>query len=151
MSDTQMITFRVMTLEDIDQIMIVEKSAFSVPWSKKAFENELTNNRFATYFVAEYGEQIVGYCGVWVIIDEAHITNLAVLTGFRGRKIGETLLRKAMMFSRLKRAKTLSLECRVSNHIAQNLYRKLGFQDGGIRRKYYSNNGEDALVMWVKL
>ncbi|WP_193432240.1 ribosomal protein S18-alanine N-acetyltransferase [Caenibacillus caldisaponilyticus] len=145
------IHLRTMTLEDIDQVLHVERSSFSNPWTREAFENELRHNRFATYFVAEDGDRIVGYCGVWVILDESHITNIAVLPEYRGLKIGETLLRKAMLFAKLKRAKQMSLEVRVSNHIAQNLYRKLGFKDGGIRKGYYSDNHEDALVMWVEI
>ncbi|RYL87873.1 ribosomal-protein-alanine N-acetyltransferase [Sporolactobacillus sp. THM7-4] len=145
------VNIREMTLGDIDQVMIVEHSAFDVPWSREAFENELINNRFATYFVADYGGVVIGYCGVWVIVDEAHVTNLAVLSGYRGFKVGETLLRKVMLFARMNHAKTISLEVRVSNDVAKNLYRKFGFCAGGIRKNYYSNNGEDALVMWVKL
>jgi ribosomal-protein-alanine N-acetyltransferase len=140
-----------MTPADIDQVLVVEHSAFDVPWSRQAFENELKNNRFASYFVAEYSGKIIGYCGVWVIVDEAHITNLAVLSGYRGHKVGETLLRQVMTYAKSQKAKTISLEVRVSNEVAKNLYRKLGFYTGGIRKNYYSNNGEDALVMWVKL
>ncbi|WP_422067267.1 ribosomal protein S18-alanine N-acetyltransferase [Sporolactobacillus shoreae] len=142
---------RPMTISDIDNVMIVEHSAFDVPWSKKAFENELVNNHFASYFVAEFGEKIIGYCGVWVIVDEAHITNLAVLSGYRGKKVGETLLRHVMLYAQAKGSRTISLEVRVGNDIAKGLYRKLGFRSGGIRKNYYSNNGEDALVMWVRL
>ena len=111
----------------------------------------MLNNRFATYFVAEDGDKIIGYCGVWVILDEAHITNIGVLPDYRGYKIGEAILRKVMLFAKLKSAIQMSLEVRVSNEIAQNLYRKLGFQNGGIRKGYYTDNYEDALVMWVKL
>lgn len=145
------IHLRTMMLEDIDQILIVEEACFAHPWTRQAFENEMVNNRFATYFVAEDSDKIVGYCGVWVILDEAHITNIGVLPEYRGNKIGETLLRKAMLFAKLKSAKQMSLEVRVSNDVAQNLYRKLGFQNGGIRKRYYTDNYEDALVMWVKL
>ncbi|WP_193437435.1 ribosomal protein S18-alanine N-acetyltransferase [Sporolactobacillus pectinivorans] len=151
MAQLETVNIRPMTISDIDQVMIVEHSAFDVPWSRNAFENELVNNHFAAYFVAEYGQKIIAYCGVWVIVDEAHITNLAVLDGYRGNKVGETLLRKVMLYARAKGARTVSLEVRVGNDIAKNLYRKLGFRSGGIRKNYYSNNGEDALVMWVRL
>lgn len=151
MKELEALNIREMTYGDIDQVMIVEHSAFDVPWSRQAFENELLSNQFATYFVAEYGGKIIGYCGVWVIVDEAHITNIAVLSGYRGFKIGETLLRKVMLHAKVKHARTISLEVRVTNDIAKNLYRKLGFSGGGIRKNYYSNNGEDALIMWVKI
>lgn len=140
-----------MTFADIEQVMLVEHSAFDVPWSRQAFENELKHNHFAFYYVADVAGKLIGYCGVWLIVDEAHITNLAVLAGYRGRKTGETLLRTVMMLARSRRCRTMSLEVRAGNFIAQNLYRKLGFRHGGIREKYYSNNGEDALVMWVNL
>ncbi|MFC7393529.1 ribosomal protein S18-alanine N-acetyltransferase [Scopulibacillus cellulosilyticus] len=145
------ISFRVMTLEDVDQVLQVEECCFTNPWKKEAFENELLNNRFATYLIAEDEDQIIGYCGVWVIIDEAHITNIAVMPDYRGNKIGETLLKKAMLYASMRKAKKMSLEVRVSNQVAKKLYRKLGFQDGGIRKSYYTDNHEDALVMWVNL
>lgn len=145
------IYIRPMTLDDVDQVMVVEHNAFDVPWSRHAFENELINNHFAFYFVAQYDTRIIGYCGVWIIVDEAHITNLAVLSQYRGRKVGETLLRHVILYAKSKQARTISLEVRVSNDVAKNLYRKLGFRSGGIRKNYYSNNGEDALVMWVRL
>ena len=145
------IQIRQMTLEDVDGVYHVETEAFNNPWTREAFVNEMKNNHFATYFVAEDDGYIVGYCGMWLIIDEAHITNIAVLPNYRGYKIGETLLRKAMSYARLFHAIRMSLEVRVSNEIAQNLYRKLGFKNGGIRKSYYSDNLEDAIVMWVNL
>jgi ribosomal-protein-alanine N-acetyltransferase len=151
MPDLRSFTIRPMTMTDIDQVMVVEHSAFEVPWSREAFENEMSSNQFASYFVADFEGKIIGYCGIWVIVDEAHITNLAVLSGYRGYKVGESLLRHVMLHALSQHAHSVSLEVRVSNQVAQNLYRKLGFRDGGIRKNYYSNNGEDALVMWVRL
>ncbi|MBM7646585.1 ribosomal-protein-alanine N-acetyltransferase [Scopulibacillus daqui] len=145
------ISYRFMTIEDIDQVLQVEERCFSNPWKKEAFENELLNNRFAAYLIAEDEDKIVGYCGVWVIIDEAHITNIAVLPDYRRQKIGEGLLRKTIHYATLRKARKMSLEVRVSNKAAQNLYHKLGFRDGGIRKSYYTDNHEDALVMWVNL
>jgi ribosomal-protein-alanine N-acetyltransferase len=151
MTGQETVVIRQMTYADLDQVMIVEHSAFEVPWSRHAFEGELANNHFAFYFVAVYGGRIIGYCGSWVIIDEAHITNLAVLADFRGRKIGETLLRHVLNFAQSRGCWSVTLEVRAGNDIAKSLYRKLGFRIGGIRKNYYTNNGEDALVMWVKL
>ncbi|WP_019157050.1 ribosomal protein S18-alanine N-acetyltransferase [Robertmurraya massiliosenegalensis] len=145
------LTFREMVEKDIDQIMIIENQSFATPWSRESFENELTKNRFALYTVLEDEEGVFGYCGVWIIIDEAHITNIALLPKYRGRKLGEALLKKVMEIAREKGAKTMTLEVRVSNHVAQSLYRKLGFQNGGIRKNYYTDNQEDGLVMWVNL
>lgn len=143
--------FRYMREEDIDQILEVEHASFSLPWSREAFYNELHNNKFAVYMVLEDKDKIIGYCGTWVVIDEAHVTNIAILPEYRGRKLGEGLLRQMMMVARQMGAKSMTLEVRVTNHVAQSLYRKLGFQNGGIRKNYYSDNQEDALVMWVKL
>ena len=143
--------FRNMREEDIDQILEVEHASFTTPWSREAFYNELHNNRFAVYIVLEENNKILGYCGAWIVIDEAHVTNVAILPEFRGRKLGEAILQKMMSVAREMGAKSMTLEVRVSNHVAQSLYRKLGFQNGGIRKNYYSDNQEDGLVMWVNL
>lgn len=143
------VTIRLMTIEDIDAVHFVELQSFNVPWTKESFYNEVVHNMFATYLVAEIDGQIVGYCGLWVIIDEAQITNIAVLPAYRGNKIGEHLLRRARSIAKKRGALKLSLEVRVSNHVAQGLYKKLGFESGGIRKNYYTDNLEDALVMWV--
>ncbi|MDF1510001.1 ribosomal protein S18-alanine N-acetyltransferase [Robertmurraya sp. DFI.2.37] len=148
---TKQLTFREMEEKDIDQIVFIENESFTSPWSRESFVNELTKNRFALYTVLEDEDGVFGYCGVWIIVDEAHITNIAVLPKYRGKKLGEALLKKVMEIAKEKGAKTMTLEVRVSNHIAQSLYRKLGFQNGGIRKSYYTDNHEDALVMWVNL
>jgi [ribosomal protein S18]-alanine N-acetyltransferase len=143
--------FRLMREEDIDQIVNIEKLSFSIPWSKEAFYNELHKNKFASYLVVEDGEKIIGYCGVWIVVDEAHITNIAVLPEYRGRKLGDALLSKVIQMAKELGTRSITLEVRVTNIVAQNLYRKYGFENGGIRKGYYTDNQEDALVMWVKL
>jgi [ribosomal protein S18]-alanine N-acetyltransferase len=143
--------FRYMTEEDIDQILEVEHASFATPWSREAFYNEIYQNKFAVYIVLEEDDKIIGYCGAWVVIDEAHITNIAILPSYRGRQLGEALLRKMMSIAKDMGARSMTLEVRVTNHVAQSLYRKLGFQNGGIRKNYYSDNQEDALVMWVNI
>jgi [ribosomal protein S18]-alanine N-acetyltransferase len=145
------LVFRLMRDEDLDQIINIEKLSFTIPWSKEAFYNELHKNQFATYLVIEDGESIIGYCGVWIVVDEAHITNIAVLPEYRGRKLGESLLAKVIEMAKEMGAKSMTLEVRVSNIVAQNLYRKFGFENGGIRKGYYTDNQEDALVMWVNI
>ena len=143
--------FRYMRDEDIDQVLEVEHASFTTPWSREAFYNEIHKNKFAVYIVLEDDNKIIGYCGTWVVIDEAHVTNVAILPGYRGKKMGEALMNKLMSVSREMGARTMTLEVRVTNHVAQSLYRKLGFQNGGIRKNYYSDNQEDALIMWVNL
>jgi len=145
------IKFRLMEVKDIDQVVKIEEKSFTTPWSLEAFQNELTNNQFSTYIVMEEGENIIGYCGTWIVIDEAHVTNIALLPDYRGKGLGELLLRNVMDVLRKLGATSMTLEVRVSNHIAQSLYQKLGFKPGGIRKNYYSDNNEDALVMWVNL
>lgn len=142
---------RRMTMEDIDEVYEVEKNSFTVPWTKESFFNELSSNYFAVYHVAEYEEKLIGYCGMWLVLDESQITNIAILPEYRGRGFGEKLLLAVMDVARKRGASIMSLEVRVSNESAQSLYKKLGFQPGGIRKNYYSDNQEDALVMWVKL
>jgi ribosomal-protein-alanine N-acetyltransferase len=143
--------FRYMKEEDIDQILEVEHASFTTPWSRESFLNELYNNKFAVYIVLEENKKVIGYCGAWVVIDETHVTNVAILPEYRGRKLGEALLKKMMTVAADMGARTMTLEVRVTNHVAQSLYRKLGFQNGGIRKNYYSDNQEDGLVMWVNL
>ncbi|WP_042454591.1 ribosomal protein S18-alanine N-acetyltransferase [Neobacillus dielmonensis] len=149
MEDT--FSFRYMREEDIDQVLEIEHASFTLPWSREAFYNELHNNKFAVYIVLEHGDKVIGYCGVWIVLDEAHITNVAILPEYRGRKLGEAMMRKLMTTAREMGAKSMTLEARVTNYVAQSLYRKMGFQNGGIRKNYYSDNQEDALVMWVNL
>jgi [ribosomal protein S18]-alanine N-acetyltransferase len=144
-------TFRFMREDDIDQVMIVERQSFTLPWSREAFYNELYNNQFAKYLVLEDNGKIAGYCGAWIVIDEAHITNIAVLPEYRGKKLGEALLVKMMELSKSMGVIRMTLEVRVTNEVAQSLYKKLGFQKGGIRKNYYTDNQEDAYVMWVNI
>lgn len=145
------IRIRYMTLEDISAVLDVEHQTFAMPWTASAFYYELTSNRFAAYFVAEADQQVIGYCGCWVVIDESQITNVALLPEYRGKSIGEALMRTSMQYARMRGGRRMSLEVRQSNERAQNLYNKLGFTAGGIRENYYTNNQEDALVMWVRL
>ena len=142
-------SFRMMNVDDIDQVMVVEHKSFTIPWSRESFYNEIITNQFAVYLVLEDEGRVIGYCGVWIVVDEAHITNIALLPEYRGRKLGEALLRKIIEVAIERGAKTMTLEVRMSNMIAQSLYRKLGFQGGAIRKRYYTDNHEDALVMWV--
>ncbi|MBH9968870.1 ribosomal protein S18-alanine N-acetyltransferase [Bacillus sp. V3] len=140
-----------MTVDDLDAVMEIEHRSFSIPWTREAFYNEIEQNHLSTYLVVEDGECIAGYCGVWLVVDEAHITNVAVLPDYRGKGLGEALMKRIMEIAKQVGARVMTLEVRVSNEAAKGLYRKMGFQDGGIRKRYYSDNQEDALVMWVNL
>jgi ribosomal-protein-alanine N-acetyltransferase len=133
----------------LDAIMDISKLSFPIYWSRDSFENEL-KNVFATYLVAKDGENVVGYGGMWVIIDEGHITNIAVHPDYRGNGIGDLLLSSMIDNCTAKKVTAMTLEVRSSNIAAQNLYAKHGFIAEGCRKKYYEDNGEDAILMWKR-
>lgn len=139
-----------MTLDDVAGVQEVERSSFPLPWPANAFRHELTQNRNARYIVARDGDRIAGYAGLWLMVDEAHITTFAVLPEYRRRKIGERLLQRLFVIAEELQAEWLTLEVRVSNLAAQRLYEKYGFRRAGVRRRYYSDNSEDALIMWTE-
>ncbi|MDE0582000.1 ribosomal protein S18-alanine N-acetyltransferase [Planococcus sp. A6] len=146
---SELVTFRKMTIHDVNEVYEIEKQSFTLAWTKEAFEQEMLKNEFAYYVLAETQEGVVGYCGMWLVMDEAHITNIAISPKERGKKFGEALMKEAIETAKAQGAKLMTLEARVSNVAALNLYRKLGFQNGGIRKGYYTDNQEDAIVMWV--
>ncbi|WP_226035514.1 ribosomal protein S18-alanine N-acetyltransferase [Aquibacillus saliphilus] len=145
------VIIRQMTIQDIDQVMMIEMSSFGVPWTKDIFYRELTENPYSIYFLIEEQGYVFGYCGLWIVIDEAQITNIAILPEYRGKKYGQALFQYILNQSIALGAHQLSLEVRVSNLVAQKMYRKFGLIPGGVRKNYYTDNNEDALVMWVKL
>ncbi|MFS0577041.1 ribosomal protein S18-alanine N-acetyltransferase [Sporosarcina sp. 179-K 3D1 HS] len=149
-SKIQQIEYRKMTREDIPAVVAIEEEAFATPWSAEVFEHEMVGNNYAHYIVAVHEGEVIGHCGMWIVLDECHITNVAVRQHMRGNHIGEGLMRQAIAYCQEKEVRLMTLEVRVSNHTAQNLYRKLGFQEGGIRKNYYTDDHEDALVMWVE-
>ncbi|MGE5702481.1 MAG: ribosomal protein S18-alanine N-acetyltransferase [Clostridia bacterium] len=151
MTENDWLHFRFMTIEDVEAVAELEELSFPTPWPKDAFVNEMTINQHAKYMLAIAEDKIVAYCGVWIIIDEAHITNIAVHPDYRGRKIGEMLMRQVMGLAVLLGAERMTLEVRPSNQTARNLYDKLGFTAAGVRKGYYSDNNEDAIIMWVEL
>src|SRR5699024_4191237 len=113
------------------------------------FERELQENHFSTYIVMEVDGQVDGYVGMWMIIDEEQITNIAILPSYRGQQLGTYLFEQAIRIALSSHMATLSLEVRVPNIRAQRIYRKFGLEPGGIRKNYYTDNQEDAVVMWV--
>nr|WP_229758000.1 ribosomal protein S18-alanine N-acetyltransferase [Paenibacillus marchantiophytorum] len=143
--------FRSMNAADIPYICEIEEEAFTTPWTKGAFENELTNNQFAHYMIMDIEGEVAGYGGMWLIMEEAHVTNIAVRNTYRGRKLGERLIRELMKTAAFLGAIRMTLEVRASNDVAQNLYEKVGFRSVGVRKGYYTDNREDAVIMWVDL
>jgi ribosomal-protein-alanine N-acetyltransferase len=136
-----------MTLDDIPAVHAIERSSFAVPWPDDAYRNEILTNRLASYVVARAGDEVAGFAGLWVMVDEAHVTTFAVDPRWRRRGIGERLLLALLDLSVARRAREATLEVRLSNMPARRLYEKYGFRPVGIRPRYYSDNGEDALIM----
>ncbi|NLV22789.1 MAG: ribosomal protein S18-alanine N-acetyltransferase [Syntrophomonadaceae bacterium] len=137
---------RKMTETDVDKVMIIEKESFSLPWSRDSYLGEL-KNQFANYLVCDDGGDIAAYGGIWVVFEEAHITNVAVAGKYHGQGIGSDLMRELEKIARTKQATRILLEVRPSNKAALGMYNKLGYVQTGVRKAYYTDNGEDALVM----
>ena len=138
---------RRMTSDDIDEVLVIEESCFEDPWSREAFESEMSGLNPCVYFVAVQGDRLCGYMGIWHILDEGHVSNVAVHPEYRGQGIGSKLVETAVSDGISKGLTAFTLEVRKSNETAQGLYKKFGFESVGIRKRYYANN-EDALIMW---
>lgn len=142
---------RPMLLKDLESVMTLETLCFSVPWSKEAFHKEITENKLAHYLVIEEADEIIAYGGVWYIYDEGHITNIAVHPNHRKKGFGKDLVQAMMDQAKTDEIHHMTLEVRVSNQPAITLYERIGFESAGIRPKYYTDNQEDALIMWRTL
>jgi ribosomal-protein-alanine N-acetyltransferase len=136
-----------MTVDDLRAVHAIERVSFHVPWPDDAYRNEILTNRLASYVVARAGDEVVGFGGLWVMVDEAHITTFAVDPRWRRRGVGEWMLLGLLDRAVERRAREATLEVRLSNMPARRLYEKYGFRPVGIRPRYYSDNGEDALIM----
>jgi [ribosomal protein S18]-alanine N-acetyltransferase len=170
-----------MDLDDISEVLEVDRESYTMPWPASAYRREILHNRNARYFVLrELSEgasipepresvrprfslgflwrpqreeerqqrgRIVGYAGMWLMVDEAHITTIAVRSDWRGKGFGELLLASLIEAAQDIGGRRVTLEVRVSNEVAQGLYRKYGFQKEGLRPRYYSDNNEDAYIM----
>lgn len=133
---------------DIPAIVALEKQINSAPWSEQAFRNEL-GHPHGLFVVAKLDNRIVGYGGVWLVIDEAHITTVAVADEHRRKGIGKHIVTHLLSEARKRGMTCSTLEVRAGNAPAIDLYRNLGFQTTAVRRGYYPDNKEDALVMWL--
>lgn len=141
---------RRMTPEDSKELAGLDKLCFSVPWSENSFCEEAENEN-AVYYVAECDGAIIGYIGFWCIIDEGHITNIAVHPDNRRRKVASRLLETAVKEAVKRKLILLTLEVRVSNIAAQGLYNSFGFMGVGKRNRYYREPVEDAVIMTLML
>jgi len=138
---------RRMNQMDIDGVLAVEEQSFTTPWSRDGFVTEM-KNELSYYLVMVDGGRIIGYAGMWIIVDEAHVTNVAIVPEYRGEKLGEKLMGALIEHAKGRGALSMTLEVRTSNAVAQSLYTKFGFCSRGIRRNYYAETQEDALIMW---
>lgn len=140
--------FVLMKCSHLDEVMDIENISFPTPWSYSAFAYELLHNDFAYYIVALDDEKVVGYAGMWRILDEGHVTTLAVHPDYRRQKLGAGLLSRLMHEGVRRGCTRMTLEVRPSNLAALELYGKMGFVSHGRRPGYYSDTKEDAIIMW---
>ena len=140
------ITMGLMTVDDVDAVHAIEVACFRTPWSRKSFYDEVTQNACARYMVVREDGVAIAYAGVWFVLDEGHITNIAVRPDRRGQGVGEMVTRGLIQLAADSGMSWITLEVRRSNRPAISLYKKLGFTEVGCRKRYYENN-EDAILM----
>jgi [ribosomal protein S18]-alanine N-acetyltransferase len=136
-----------MRLDDLTAVHAIELASFTAPWPPHAYRSELESNRLAHYLVARAGDAVAAYGGMWLMVDEAHITTFAVHPSWRRQRIGERLLLAFLDLAIERGAHEATLEVRLSNLAARKLYEKYGFRPVGLRPRYYSDDHEDALIM----
>lgn len=137
-----------MNVDDIPKVVEIENLSFNTPWSEKAFNLELTNNKNALYRVIRSDDRVIAYGGMWLLFDEVHITNIAVHPDFRGKGYGNIILEDMLRVSKEANMSAMTLEVRVGNVAAISLYKKYGFVSVATRKGYYQDTKEDALIMW---
>lgn len=137
--------------EDIAQVRAIELAVFPTPWPGSAYQRELNSNRAAHYFCLRRNRQLVGYGGLWSVGEEAHVTTIGVAAEWQGQGYGRVIFAALVSWSYALRANFISLEVRPGNEAAIHLYQTFGFKVIGRRRGYYTDNGEDAVVMWSDL
>ena len=142
-----MIRFRELLPEDAEAVANIERESFPTPWSREDFWREASND-FACYIVALDNAEIIGFGGCWISFEEAQVTNIALTSVQRGRGLGKALMARLMRAAAARGAERMTLEVRPSNTPALRLYEGLGFAAVGIRKKYYQDNDEDAILMW---
>ena len=142
-----MISFRPLAPEDADAMACIERESFPTPWSREDFWREASND-FACYIVALEGTAVIGFAGCWISFEEAQVTNIALTAMQRGRGYGRLLMCALMRAAAERGVERMTLEVRPSNLPARRLYERLGFVEIGIRKGYYQDNNEDAILMW---
>jgi ribosomal-protein-alanine N-acetyltransferase len=136
-----------MRVSDLAAVHAIEQASFDSPWPADAYRSELETNRLAQYLVVRAGDEVAAYGGMWLMVDEAHVITFAVHPAWRRQHVGERLLLAMLDIAVDAGAHEATLEVRLSNLPARRLYEKFGFRPVGLRPRYYSDNGEDALIM----
>jgi [ribosomal protein S18]-alanine N-acetyltransferase len=134
----------------VPQVLDIERRVYPRPWTMTLFLSEIVQRSTRYYIVARVRRRVVGYAGLMVFGDEAHVTNIAVDPDVHRRKVAARLLFALITEARRRGASACTLEVRVANHAAQGLYHQFGFAPVGIRKNYYAETGEDALIMWAE-
>jgi ribosomal-protein-alanine N-acetyltransferase len=132
------------------QVLDIERRVYPRPWTMTLFLSEIVQRSSRFYIVAKVHRRVAGYAGLMIVGDEAHVTNIAVDPDQHRRKVGSRLLYALITEARKRKATACTLEVRVANHKAQRLYQQFGFAPVGIRKNYYAETGEDALIMWAE-
>lgn len=131
---------------DLEQVVAIENVSYASPWPESAFASELVKERACYYLAAKHGEQVAGYSGMWVMLEEGHVTTLAVHPEFRRQRIASRLLLQNFDEAQRRKLHCLTLEVRITNEAAKNMYEKFGLEKRGYRRGYYLDNNEDAEI-----
>ena len=141
---------RKMTLDDIEQVISIDRVSFSLPWPERSFRFDLTDNPASRCWVAEIDGKVVGMIVAWLIVDEVHVATIATHPDFRRRGVAKKLLAHTLQYLKEEGAQSSFLEVRASNIAAQEMYRKFGYEESGVRPRYYKDNDEDALLMTLE-
>ncbi len=144
------ITIRELLIDDLNDIIEIEEACFSVPWSKESFKAEI-RHQSTHYNCIEINKKVIGYAGLWKILDEGHITNIAVIPQYRKKGFGEKLIKNLLKYCKNNNIDKITLEVRESNIAAKELYKKIGFETAGIRKSYYTKPTENAEIMWIEI
>jgi len=143
-----MVEIMAMKAEHIDDVLEIEETCFHIPWTRADFKREINDNKMAIYRVAVVDGKIVGYAGMWHVVNEGQITNVAVLPEYRRQGIGDAIMVEFIKIAQEREMIGITLEVKISNLSAQKLYTKFGFRPEGFRKNYYKDTNEDAVIMW---
>jgi [ribosomal protein S18]-alanine N-acetyltransferase len=137
-----------MDIPNIEEVVNIEKLSFKIPWTREAYMMEIEKNKCAKYRVLLKEGHVIAYGGMWIVVDEAHITNIAVHPDFRGKGYGNAIVEDLINLAGEFNISSMTLEVRVSNIPAIKLYSKYGFMEAALRKGYYADTNEDAIIMW---